>query len=117
MTCGWWNRWLHRRRREYDRLFILAPVAGLAAARHGEGPRADAETLMAWLMFIAQRGQEHWLCDCGIPEQTQLVETLTQVGSGTAIEGEASGLHAQERSAEKHIFDSADPAPERPSGD
>lgn len=78
MTCGWWIRWLHRNRRNMDRAFIFCPLAGMAAARHGEGPEADQETLAVWLVHCALPGQEHWSCACGRAEQAQIIAMLSE---------------------------------------
>jgi len=56
-TCPWWERWHHRRLRGAD-LEIQWPALV---------ERADtlAEARVAWAVFVAQAGQEHWRCACG----------------------------------------------------
>lgn len=71
MACYWWNRWLHRRRREADVLFLL-PALRLRA----EMASKEAVFTEAWSRDIDRRidaamalhktlpGNEHWHCEC-----------------------------------------------------
>lgn len=73
MRCGWWNRWLHRRKRTTDTA-ILRPVfmvmamdklAGMAwqsSDHHAEAISREVEALFVYHAMLD--GNEHWRCQC-----------------------------------------------------
>jgi len=66
--CPWWLRGVHRRRRGADLEDMWRTLYA----------RADTleEARLAWEVFRAQDGQEHWRCPCGRPI-ADLFGTLT----------------------------------------
>jgi hypothetical protein len=83
--CSWLLRWLHRRKRDADRAFMLPMLIG--AARRGftdhewlnREPSQCERALAAFHLFTEQPGQEHWLCACATTERTELEELLKEV--------------------------------------
>ena len=67
-TCVWFMRWSHRLRRLRD-----VEVRWPAIVARAEGMD---EARLAWDVFLAQRGQDHWHCACGAPIR-ELFRTLT----------------------------------------
>lgn len=65
MRCGWWNRWLHRRKRLLADTFIRPAIAEAALAR--DHTRLEAE--IAYSIFKSSDGQEHWRCACAKAER------------------------------------------------
>lgn len=62
--CGWWNRWLHRRRREADVLYLL-PAFQLAALQAGHDlVAAESYVDRAFELHKTLPGEEHWRCAC-----------------------------------------------------
>jgi hypothetical protein len=57
-TCGW-RRWWHARQRWTD--IEIRWISLYARAESMEHAR------LAWDVFIAQEGQDHWSCPCGQP--------------------------------------------------
>lgn len=63
-SCPWWSRWLHRRQRQSDRT-VMMPAIVSAAKKAG---KTTDEIFKAWVLFTAQKGQEHWHCPCATKE-------------------------------------------------
>ena len=59
MTCPWWVRWWHRRLRILDVELMWVSLLDRADT--------EEEARVAWDVFLAQEGQDHWHCACGIP--------------------------------------------------
>jgi hypothetical protein len=68
MKCGWWNRWLHRRLRNADVLFLL-PALRLRAEM-GARTEHEIEQLIdqGFQLHASMPGQEHWRCECARQE-------------------------------------------------
>ena len=58
-SCSWWARMQHRRQRHLD----VEEMWPSLLARAG----SMEEARLAWEVFLAQEGQEHWHCACGQP--------------------------------------------------
>jgi hypothetical protein len=70
MPCHWWNRWLHKKKREADKEFLLYPMLEKI-------PKEDTKKrLEAFRGFIWQKGQFHWFCDCGYVERLKMYDEL-----------------------------------------
>lgn len=71
--CRWWNRWLHRKKREADTIWLLPALQAAAMERTTEDHMIDPD---GWERDVQARvdagfalhkqlpGQEHWHCDC-----------------------------------------------------
>ena len=67
MTCGWWNRWWHRRQRKIDALTVIQVLVERAP---------PGKLLPALGLFWSLPGQEHWNCACAASDRQLYVETF-----------------------------------------
>lgn len=79
LTCPWYVRWLHRRRRAMDEQFMIPAIlkaASHALSRDQDQPQAQSRQVRAFDRFIHERGQEHWLCPCASDDRIRVMESL-----------------------------------------
>ena len=68
MTCGWWNHWLHRRKREADVLFLLPSLRLSAELRASNEDDIERMVDAGFALHVSLPGQEHWRCACAVRE-------------------------------------------------
>jgi hypothetical protein len=79
LTCPWYVRWLHRRRRALDERFMIPAI--LRAASHAltqDQGLQPSRRVRAFYRFVHERGQEHWLCACASADRIRVMESLEQ---------------------------------------
>ena len=68
MTCGWWNRWWHRRQRTADVLFLLPSIRLAAEMRASDEDAIERLVDAGFALHASLPGQEHWRCACALLE-------------------------------------------------
>lgn len=74
--CGWWNRWLHRRSRDADVLFLLPSIRLAAEMRASNEDEIERLVDAGFAVHASLPGQEHWRCECARQESPLAVDAV-----------------------------------------